>query len=594
CVHVIVGPQALTGDPGIPYEWEIPIWTDSDLLTYDPIYAFEVDVLFDPAYFDLGEVVTDGGMATQGFFGWDYIGDPANGRIRMVWASDQELVNIADSRFFTLLGRAVPGAPCMEPSPVVIDTLLFNEGVPCAEITNGFFEIPGLTFGGTVTYYSCDALDDNPMNPPNPRPVPGVTIHLERTCDTLVVTEVLTGADGTYAIDGCSYCDDCVRPLADQVLESPAVTEFDAWYILQYLLEHNDMGYCVMDAVEYDPTGTGSGVPVVCDPPVGIPEVAIEYGAAPPFVLYPQRISADCSPNGLIQAYDASMILMYAVSLPMGIASRAGTWDFYCTERCYLPEIEYPDTIDDADFTAILRGDVTGDWPAEWPLLAGKHPIQVEVTAELVGDEVILRVATTELEGLYCGHAALHYPAGKYAVSSVKLVGGCSGFMAAVNDQPGDLRVAFAGTQAAPAGDYLEIFLEVAEGQGFSMGDFSWSKLRVNDNTRLVELQVQAPADVADVVWDGRSLHFEIRPSAFRGQATLSYGVTTSGRVQLTILSVDGRMVRTLQDAPLQPGLYQAIWDGRTNGGVQAPSGVYFGHLVLPNEEAVRRVIYMR
>ena len=486
CVQVAVGPQNQTGNPLVPYEWEIPVLTSSDLTQYDGIYAFEIDIRFDPTYFNLSRVSRDGGMATHGYFDWDFIGNPADGLVRAVWAGASELVNAADSRFVTLIGTATQGAPCMESSSIEIDTLLFNEGSPCSDWANGSFEIPGLLFSGTVNYFSCDTLHSNP---PNPRPIPGLEIEFAQACSTSIVDTVLvTEADGSFGVLGCSYCSDCLTPMADQVLSSPAVTEYDAWMILDYLVEQNDIDQCMIDATEYDPTGLGGGLPVVCDPPAGIPSEAVTYGVSPPFRLMPQRIAADCSENGSIQAYDASLILMYAVNDSIGMASAAGTWDFYCESRCYLPEIEYPDFISDVDFTGIMRGDVSGDWPALAPLDEGQPPMTVALRSIPAVHQVDIYLSTPADEGLFCGHVDLRYPADGYAVSGVELLGDRSSFLTATKSEPGGLQMAFAGIESlAPATDYVHIRLDVLDGRAFSADDLSFA-LRINDNSRAVSV----------------------------------------------------------------------------------------------------------
>jgi hypothetical protein len=481
CVQVIVAPQALTHNPTNPYEWEIPILTSSDLSLLEKIYSFQMELTFDPDYFTLSEVTAALGMASQGYFDWNYIGASSN-RVRVAWASANELVNTADSRFFTLLGGAVVGAPCMETSAVTVDTVLFNQESPCADAIQGTFEIPGMLFGGTLNYFSCDTLSSTPQNP---RPLAGAEVAFSRDCGgSLIDTVVVTDVNGDFTISGCSFCEDCLTPSAPQLAATPAISEFDAWSILEYLVEYEALDLCALGAQEYDPTGTGQGVPVLCDPPADTPEEAIDY-AVPPFSLLPQRIAADCSGNGIIQAYDASLILMYAVGDSTGLASLAGSWDFYCESRCYVPEIQYPDFVGDADFTGILRGDVSGDWPAPAPLSNGAElPVQLTVGTQTEGGVVDLYLTATDLESLYCGYVELRYPESRYELVSGGLSDSCGGFRYADNEARGSWRLAFAGERLAAAPDpYAHMQLRVRDGGELELDDLTFI-LRVNDNQR--------------------------------------------------------------------------------------------------------------
>ena len=487
CVQAIVAAQDLTQNPLDPYEWELPVVTSSDLSLYSDIYAFQMELTFDPTYFNLSDVTAALGMASQGYFDWNYIGGGGN-RIRVAWASADPLVNIADSRFFTLLGNAVEGAPCMESSAVTIDTVLFNEGAPCANAISGSFEVPGMLFSGMLNYFSCDTLSGDP---PNPRPIPGVEVEFSRDCaggvvDTLLVSD----ANGEFTVSGCAYCEDCLTPSAPQLLASPAITEYDAWMILEYVVEHEEIDLCGIDANEYDPTGTGSGVSVLCDPPADTPEEAIDYGT-PPFRLLPQRIAADCSGNGLIQSYDASLILMYAVHDSIGLASRAGTWDFYCESRCYTPEIQFPDFIDNVDFTGILRGDVSGDWPAPAPVNGGADlPVVLQVETGAESDVVDLYLTAKELDRLYCGYVEMRYPENRYELLGAGMGEKCADFRRASSDQRGVWRLAFAGEPLfALADPYVHIQLRVRDGSEFTPEDLSFI-LRLNSNRRPATLVV--------------------------------------------------------------------------------------------------------
>ena len=66
------------------------------------------------------------------------------------------------------------------------------------------------------------------------------------------------------------------------------------------------------------------------------------------------------------------------------------------------------------------------------------------------------------------------------------------------------------------------------------------------------------------------------RPNPFNPRTTISYSVAAPGRVTLRVYGVSGRLVRTLVDRAVEPGEHRAVWDGTTDTGQRAASGVYF------------------
>jgi len=66
------------------------------------------------------------------------------------------------------------------------------------------------------------------------------------------------------------------------------------------------------------------------------------------------------------------------------------------------------------------------------------------------------------------------------------------------------------------------------------------------------------------------------RPNPSRGTTAIEYSVTRAGALQLRIRDVTGRVVCSIDARPAAPGVHQATWDGRDQGGHALPSGIYF------------------
>ena len=66
------------------------------------------------------------------------------------------------------------------------------------------------------------------------------------------------------------------------------------------------------------------------------------------------------------------------------------------------------------------------------------------------------------------------------------------------------------------------------------------------------------------------------RPNPFNPATTIEYSVAVPGRVTLRVYNAAGRVVRTLVDSHAEAGPHKAVWDGTTDTGQRAASGVYF------------------
>ena len=78
------------------------------------------------------------------------------------------------------------------------------------------------------------------------------------------------------------------------------------------------------------------------------------------------------------------------------------------------------------------------------------------------------------------------------------------------------------------------------------------------------------------------------QPNPFNPTTSVSYTLPTGGHAKLGVYNVAGRLVATLFDGPRTAGEHIAVWDGRTDDGEEAASGVYFCR--LETEESHRSI----
>jgi len=88
------------------------------------------------------------------------------------------------------------------------------------------------------------------------------------------------------------------------------------------------------------------------------------------------------------------------------------------------------------------------------------------------------------------------------------------------------------------------------------------------------------------------------RPNPFNPVTTIEYSVAVSGQVTLRVYDLAGRVVRTLVDRDVEAGEHHAIWDGTTDSGERAASGVYFVKMAAPGSagsfRATRKLVLLK
>ncbi|MEE9555194.1 MAG: FlgD immunoglobulin-like domain containing protein [candidate division Zixibacteria bacterium] len=65
-------------------------------------------------------------------------------------------------------------------------------------------------------------------------------------------------------------------------------------------------------------------------------------------------------------------------------------------------------------------------------------------------------------------------------------------------------------------------------------------------------------------------------PNPFNANTIIEFGLAEPGFVSFNIYDILGKKVRTLKSEDMEPGAYQAIWDGTNDTGAEVGSGFYF------------------
>ncbi len=82
-----------------------------------------------------------------------------------------------------------------------------------------------------------------------------------------------------------------------------------------------------------------------------------------------------------------------------------------------------------------------------------------------------------------------------------------------------------------------------------------------------------------DVPVSARTVTLTALPNPFAPSTTLHFSLAQPGHLQLDIIDATGRHVATLANRDFAPGAQEVVWNGRTDAGTPASSGIYFARL---------------
>jgi hypothetical protein len=85
-----------------------------------------------------------------------------------------------------------------------------------------------------------------------------------------------------------------------------------------------------------------------------------------------------------------------------------------------------------------------------------------------------------------------------------------------------------------------------------------------------------------------------INPSRGGEYAVLYYLLDRGGRVTVQVFTMDGTLVRVLEQSGKEAGDYVVNWDGKNNGGRPVARGLYFIRIVAPDIDEIRKVMVVR
>ena len=294
--------------------------------------------------------------------------------------------------------------------------------------------------------------------------------------------------------------------------------------------------------------------------------------------------AGDVNSDGSVDMMDALYIGRCVVGITLPGSVHIGEWTF-------SPETQFHEaTVDSVTFpafTAMLTGDVKGGWQS-----AASKPDQGpwKVTAECtqVEDTLSVQLAISESEWI---STDLSY---QYDPSVLKMI--------SVNqDASLDEFQLLHNTSGSGEGRIALFGLHPAQNQAIDMRfELLCDNLPVQIQFDPIFVEtahmdpVQINLDPKQSTKPVRSTLFPNYPNPFNARTRIRYTLAESGTVRLEVRNALGQKVALLQEGHFEAGPHTLYWDGITERGQDAPSGVYILTLETVSQRLVRKINLIR
>jgi len=83
-------------------------------------------------------------------------------------------------------------------------------------------------------------------------------------------------------------------------------------------------------------------------------------------------------------------------------------------------------------------------------------------------------------------------------------------------------------------------------------------------------------------------------PNPFNPETTIRFSLARESRVEISIYSINGQLVRSLVNGSYGAGVHSAMWNGRDSIGRPVSSGVYFYRMTTSGYSSVRKMVLLK
>lgn len=309
-------------------------------------------------------------------------------------------------------------------------------------------------------------------------------------------------------------------------------------------------------------------------------------------------LAGDVSLNGLIQAFDASLILKWKVD---------STINHLNAIQLQAADVTGDSTVSALDASYILQyvvGSVSTfpvdsagtKAPSMLQLMKSTSLAQASLSGGSVerGQNATVTLSVAGLRGLRGADIALSYSKDQLTPISVTATGAAAGRLVASSIKDGVIRISLASPTSIDAdGALFQIDFQAGNDvRGNVDSHVSFAQFTINER----DMKSQTSEGVVTI--KGKPVSFGLNqnyPNPFNPSTTISYQVPDDGQhVKIVVFSLTGQLVRTLVNADQRAGEYNVLWDGRNDYGQQVSTGVYFFRMMANNFVSVKKMLLVK
>ncbi len=285
----------------------------------------------------------------------------------------------------------------------------------------------------------------------------------------------------------------------------------------------------------------------------------------------------DVSGNGEISAFDASLILQFAVG-QKDSTDYAGLTPKAANVSGNSGSVQ--DQITSYDAALILQfveGKIRTLPVGDDPRLQSSfivRTVRLGNAQELESGEFKVPVLIDNMEKVIAGHVEISFDPTELEISGA-LPSGLTrvGLFASKVDES-TLKIAFAGSEPYSGKGEIAFIKVKSLLPGLPAPAYIWLR-KVQLNEGLIPVKTELIGDRASAVPDVHRL-FQNYPNPFNPLTTIYYDLPSAGMVTLSIYNTGGQKVRTLVNSYMESGSHYTGWDGLDDNKKEVASGVYY------------------
>ena len=277
----------------------------------------------------------------------------------------------------------------------------------------------------------------------------------------------------------------------------------------------------------------------------------------------PDIAYGDVDDNGIVEAYDAALVLQYAVGMDPIPNIDPRPWEDW---RFIRADVNGDDMIRAYDASLILQYaiDIINVFPVQQP---GRHeqPEMVDITWLIDDEHLYLRTDNTE--ALYAAEFIIPNP-DNISFGEIEFNAQLSEYMTNTHTNEQGMHIAFAAAIPIEHSDYL---LRVP----YQSEEYEILTIDVVSNVYESSLEIEfSPTETDEPIELITTLH-RAYPNPFNPETTIGFSLADAGHVTIEIYNIRGQKIRTLVNSEYVAGQHSVVWDGKDERGREASGGVY-------------------